>query len=124
MENVKTILSQMDNHITREDSGTIATLWPNTKLYTRLVPFLAGETILGAKHKIWSLNVLLSGRILVMTDPYGEYVELVGPALFESGPGVQKLIKALTDCVYMEVIKQEKGDTLDSALQRLAEGEE
>ena len=123
MDDIKTVLSQMDNRMTREESGTVAKLWPNTNLYTRMVPFQAGFTILGAEHKIWSLNILLSGRILVMTDPFGEYVELVGPMVFESGPGTQKLIKALTDCVFMEVIQQEEGDTLESALIRLV-GEE
>jgi len=105
MDDIKTILSQLPNNMTREESRTIAKLWPNSKLYTRMLPFQAGFTILGAEHKIWSLNILLSGRILVMTDPYGEYVELEGPMVFESGPGTQKLIKALTDCVFMEVIQ-------------------
>ena len=62
-------------------------------IYWREVYLPAGVFAIGHQHKAGHLNVMLSGRVRVLVD--GCVQELVAPQVFQSGPGVRKMIYAV-----------------------------
>ena len=70
-------------------------------LYMRQGKILKGTFIIGHQHKTEHLNVLFTGRVMVITD--GVVSEATGPCVFKSPPGVRKLIYAHEDSIMANV---------------------
>ncbi len=66
--------------------------------YFRLICMAAGSYIIGHKHRTKHFNVVLQGRATVMMD--GEVHEIVAPAIFESQPGVRKVLYIHEDTIW------------------------
>jgi len=94
-------------------------IMPNTGLYTRWLHIPAGGMIVGKKHSEWTVNILSSGTIIIMDDILGEQVKMTAPQVFESAPGTQKIGKALTDVVFMNIMRSKDGETKEESLNRL-----
>lgn len=62
-------------------------------IYWREVEIPAGALVLGHQHKTEHLNVMLSGRVRVLSD--GQVIELTAPQVFASKPGTRKLVYAV-----------------------------
>lgn len=107
----------------REDGYDADTrIFSNSQQLTRSVVVPAGEVILGKIHKEWSLNILASGSLLLVADPTSKaMVQINAPYIFESGPNSQKLGMAVTDCVFINVMRTKKDETVDEALDRMVE---
>ena len=69
--------------------------------YTREMRVPAGTVVTGKIHRHSCLNVLLKGKILVVTDE--DNYELEAPHVFVSGPGVKKAAYVLEDVVWLNV---------------------
>lgn len=107
----------------REDGYDAETrVFTNSQLLTREVVVPAGEVILGKIHKEWSVNILSSGSLFLIADPTSkQMVRIDAPYIFESGPNSQKLGMAITNCVFINVMKTNKNETVDEALDRMVE---
>ncbi len=118
MDKVAVIMDQMEGSYNAEILPTREMMHPNCKMYTRELFIPEGTLILGNEHTEWSLNVLVIGKILLANDPNEDYVELSAPQIFETGPGSQKLVKALTNCIFMTVTNTEDGETAEDVMSR------
>jgi len=118
MEAMEIYIRSMANSFYEFDTDT--NVWPNSKLMTRVMKIKAGEIILGKVHKEWNINILASGSIRVTNDPRQPHVQIDAPYVFETGPGSQKLVLAVTDCVFMNVMISEN-ETPEEAVNRMAE---
>jgi hypothetical protein len=67
-------------------------------IYCRQVFMRAGLFVIGHEHRTRHLNAVMQGRVSVMID--GEIREIVGPCIFESCPGVRKVLFTHTDTVW------------------------
>lgn len=97
---------------------------PNSGLYVRYLKFKAGDMVIGKEHTEWSANILAYGDMIIMDSPYGNKLRISGPKIFESSPGSQKIGKALTDCLFINVYKAEKDETEDEVVKRVINIEE
>lgn len=123
MRDVGTVMEQMKGFGSMEEYPVKGLVHPNCKMYTREIFMPAGMMVVSKVHNDWSVNILASGRLLLLNDPLEDYVELVGPQVFETGPGSQKLLKMLTDCVFMEVYNLRDGETEEDIRNRVTGGE-
>ena len=64
-------------------------------VYLREIFMPAGTFVIGHEHKTEHFNVVLSGRARVLIE--GAVVEIKGPAVFVSKPGVRKVLMILED---------------------------
>jgi len=76
-------------------------------IYIREVTIPAGTFVVGHRHKQETLNILQSGRLVLMTDDGTR--EMRGPYLFTSPPG-RKVAYAATDVVFQNVFATEERD--------------
>ena len=76
--------------------------------YIREMLIKAGTAVVGKKHKTRHLNILVSGHLSIWTVQ-GK-VTLVGPCIFESLPGVQKVVLAHTDVMYLTIHPTQEKD--------------
>ena len=97
---------------------------PNTGLYVRYLNMPAGTMLIGKEHAEWSVNILTAGTLVVMSDIKGEQVRLTAPQVFETGPGTQKIGKALTDVTFMNVVRAAPGETKEDIYNRIVKHEE
>ena len=63
-------------------------------VYWREVAIPAGVFAMGHEHKTEHINVLLAGKVRVMVD--GRVTELTAPQVIVSGPGIRKVVYAVT----------------------------
>lgn len=71
---------------------------PGVCVRERLMP--AGAFILGHKHKFPNMNMIVSGRCVVMMN--GELLEITAPYMFVGEP-CRKVIYAIDDTVWLNV---------------------
>ncbi len=79
-------------------------------VYTRTVELPAGTLAIGRRHKLATTNMLLKGSILVTTDSDMPPQIFHAPAMFVSKAGDKKLVMALTDVVFANVIPTDLTD--------------
>ena len=72
-------------------------------LYAREMSMSAGTVLTGAVHKTEHINMLLKGRITVLTDQ--GIKELTAPYTFISRPGIKRVGYVHEDCVWMTLHK-------------------
>lgn len=63
--------------------------------YVREVFMRAGLLVIGHEHKTRHFNIVLTGKAMVMMDGVVQRIE--APAIFESEPGVRKVLYILED---------------------------
>lgn len=63
--------------------------------YLRTIRMAAGLLVIGQKHKTRHFNIVLRGSAMVMMD--GVVKRIDGPCIFESEPGVRKVLFMLSD---------------------------
>jgi hypothetical protein len=68
-------------------------------VYLRQLTIPAGVIVTGKIHKTRHLTIICSGTVKITTDD--GVVELTGPAVFVSEPGIKKAAYAITDTVVM-----------------------
>lgn len=68
-------------------------------LYTRSIHIPAMHMIVGRLHKHELVNVILKGRVTVITEA-GGVEELIGPCMFVSPAGVKRLLFTHSDTVW------------------------
>lgn len=96
-------------------------LLPNSGLYVKYLKISPGEMVIGKKHLAWGANILACGTLILMDDIKGEKVEITGPIVFESAPGSQKIVKALTECVFVNVFRSGTDETTSEIENRIVE---
>ena len=77
-------------------------------IYTREMHAPKGTLILGRIHKYETVNTLVKGRILVLSEE--GYKELSAPCTFVSGPNIQKLGYAIEDVIFLNSFATDKTD--------------
>lgn len=77
-------------------------------VYTREMYAPKGTLILGRIHKYETVNILVKGKILILSEE--GYKELEAPCTFVSAPGIQKLGYAVEDVIFMNAFATEKTD--------------
>ena len=77
-------------------------------VYLRTIRMPAGTFVIGHKHRTKHLNVVLSGCALVIVD--GEIRRMQAPLVFESNPGVRKLLYILEDCDWATIHATDETD--------------
>lgn len=85
-------------------------------VYCRTVRMPAETLVIGHRHKTRHLNIVSTGRALVSLN--GEIRELVAPCIFESDPGVRKVLLIVEEMVYstVHVTSERDLDKLEEAL--------
>jgi len=124
MQMVAKAINSLPDAIPGEDLPVVEWLFENTRLYVRALFIDAGQMILGKEHAEWNVNILTEGTLIVMSDPYSPKVKVEAPFIFETGPGSQKLVKALTDCVFMNIVGIKKGETKEDVFKRMVKESE
>ena len=124
MDDVAMVMNQMKGMIPGEEFPTEEAIHNNTRLYSRMIFIPAGTMLLGKEHDEWSLNIFASGTMLLLNDPLKPYVEVTAPKIFETGPGSQKLAKALTDCVFINIVNVEDNETTKDVVDRIVKTKE
>ena len=71
-------------------------------LYGREMHLTKGTIIIGKIHKHPALNVLLKGKIAVVTEDGSKVLE--APCVFPSEPGVKRVGHVLEDCIFLNVL--------------------
>lgn len=79
-------------------------------VYTRTVKLPAGTLAIGRRHKLATTNMLLKGSILVTTDSDMPPQILHAPATFVSKAGDKKVVMALTDVIFANIIPTDLTD--------------
>jgi hypothetical protein len=64
-------------------------------VYFREIFMPANSFVIGHEHKTEHFNVVLSGHVRVLCG--GKAMDLVGPCVFVSKPGVRKVLHVITD---------------------------
>ena len=119
MEQLEILLRAKHEIFTADEVPTVVKQMPNSGLGVRYVKLVAGSVYLGKVHKEWSLNILASGSMYVMADPTKDKLKVEAPYVFETGPGSQKFVMCITDCVFMNVLKSEN-ESIDDMENRMA----
>jgi len=70
-------------------------------IYWRELFIPKGVFAIGHQHKTEHVNVMLSGRVRVLSD--GKVIELEAPQVFVSAPGTRKLVYAVEDTRWANV---------------------
>ncbi len=76
--------------------------------YARQMRAAAGTLVLGRVHKVPCLNVLMSGRCVLIGED-GSTVALTAPETFQSEPG-RKLAYVIEDMVWQNVFATDETD--------------
>lgn len=71
--------------------------------YFRVMSQPAGTLVVGKKHRRKTANALLNGEMLVYTKESCKPIHLKAGDVFESGPGVRKVLVAITDCRFANI---------------------
>ena len=122
MANVATCMGSLPEVFTSFDEWE--DVYPNTGIYVRGANYQAGEMLLGKQHNDWDVTILCSGELILMGDIHGEQVRLQAPKVFETAPGSQKIVKALTDITVMNIITIRPGETIEEVNKRIASTQE
>lgn len=77
-------------------------------LYIKEVTMPAGSVIVGKVHKVEHMCVMLTGRMVLVTED-GEKKELVAPATFVGKPG-RKVAYILEDVVFQNIYATDEKD--------------
>lgn len=77
-------------------------------VYTREILMPAGSFIIGHEHKTKHVNIVLSGRALVMIN--GQPFQIEAPYIFVSDPGVRKVLFILEDMRFATVHPTQETD--------------
>jgi len=75
-------------------------------MYGRELSLPAGAIIVGKIHKHPVLNVLLKGRLMVVSENGRKLLE--APATYMSEPGIRRIGYVLEDCVWLNVLMTDK----------------
>ena len=119
MEKMEIHLRSLPNAIV--GYGDVKTdFFPNSGLAVRTLRMKAGEVVIGKIHKEWNVNTLVSGSLHITNNPDGKLVRVDAPQVFETGPGSQKLVMCITDCVFMNTIVSHN-ETEEELLNRMTE---
>jgi len=78
-------------------------------LYARKIIIPEGVTLTGKIHKKETLNILVSGTLLVVSST-GAEKEIIGPSIFVSPPNTKKAGYAVTECIFINVHATEHTD--------------
>ena len=78
-----------------------------------------GEVVLGHKHDIYTLDMLIEGSMLITNNPEKEFVRIQAPFIFETAPGSQKFGMCETDCTFLNVLRYDEGETEDEVYNRM-----
>lgn len=70
-------------------------------MYLREIFMPAGTFVVGHEHKTQHQNIVLTGRARVLME--GRISEIAAPCVFESGPGVQKVLYIIEDMRFITV---------------------
>ena len=122
MNDVATVMHQMDRMIPGDAFPVKEEIHKNVGMYSRMIFIPEGTMLLGKEHDEWSLNIFASGTMLLLNDPLKPYVEVTAPQIFETGPGSQKLAKALTDCVFINIVDVDEDETTKDVVDRIVKG--
>ena len=87
-------------------------------VYLRQLTIPAGVCVTGKVHKTRHLTIICSGTLRITTDD--GVVELTGPAVFVSEPGIKKAAFAITDTVVMNPHPTESTDLKEIERQFIA----
>lgn len=71
-------------------------------LYGRELHLAKGATIIGKIHKHPVLNVLLKGKLAVVSENGRRVIE--APCVYSSEPGVRRVGHVLEDCIWLNVL--------------------
>lgn len=71
-------------------------------LYGRELHLTKGATIIGKIHKHPVLNVLLKGKLAVVSENGRRVIE--APCVYSSEPGVRRVGHVLEDCIWLNVL--------------------
>lgn len=87
-------------------------------LYTRELLIPQGTVVLGKVHRKRTLNILATGKMLIMADGMEEPVLMEAPRTFVTEAGVQKVGVAIADSVWINVFPTEETDleTIEEAI--------
>lgn len=77
-------------------------------LYAREIRIPKGVLLTGKIHKHEHLNILLSGVIRIITEDVDAI--LTAPSTFTAYPGIKKVIMAIEDAVFMNVLATDLTD--------------
>ena len=76
-------------------------------IYIRQIFMPAGAIVLGHEHKLPSLNMVLSGKLVLLAD--GARREVTAPYIFTSNGG-RKVVQIIEDCVFQNIIATDETD--------------
>ena len=85
--------------------------------YVRELEIPEGVVMTGKIHRFSCTNILLKGKVRVITDE-GEY-DLAAPHIMITGPGVKKAFAALEDSIWLNVHPWDGEETLEEIEERL-----
>jgi hypothetical protein len=78
-------------------------------LYGREMHIPAGTIVIGKIHKYPAMNILLKGKLFVVSENGKRLVE--APCIYPSEPGVKKVAYVIEDCVWANVfLSKESGE--------------
>jgi len=72
-------------------------------LYTRIMTVKAGTLLVGKVHRHKTLNLLMQGVMLTFMGHDHKPEKMTAPFAFESDAGRQKMLYAVTDCIFSNV---------------------
>jgi hypothetical protein len=79
-------------------------------IYVRELLIPADTILTGKIHRHELMNILVSGTIRVTTDD--GVIELTGPKIYNSPPGMKKAAYAVTDVIWLNIHPTEETDLL------------
>jgi len=90
-------------------------------MYMRQGKIMAGTVLVGHEHRKDHLNVLLTGKISVVTDGVVQHV--VAPCVFVSHKGAKKIIYAHEDSIMANVLATDATTTEDAEAELVIKSE-
>ena len=88
-------------------------------VYVRQILMPRGDTVIGAKHRTRHLNIIQQGRAAVIMD--GELQIIQAPMIFESAPGVRKVLHILDGPMIWATVHVTTERDLDKLQEQLIE---
>jgi len=77
--------------------------------YVRELRVPKDQVVLGKIHRYENINMLIAGTALIVTSD-GTQDKISAPHIFVSAAGVQKAVRTITDCVFVNVMATESTD--------------
>jgi hypothetical protein len=71
-------------------------------LYAREMKLPKGAVVIGKIHKHPTMNVLLKGKVSVVTENGGRVID--APCIYVSDPGVKRVGYVLEDCLWVNIL--------------------